>query len=336
MNFREENSQAVAVRFRIDTVTQLASGVKFDVTMQSSTASGTVDDGDVYDCLFFPDVDVSDKADIDYVDQLFGLSALKGSANTFTAKNTFEDHIIIDGDRRITAKFGANGTLAYGTNDATKGIRMKWGNDTIQINSKLKLYAGKDYTGANVTPELNCRGYNIVDAGKFNTTVDRTKHPTDNFNAFILKGKTASGENQTLFKDFHQKGNETQNSWCGYYGRTDIDVTIQTKASVEALINTSVANFVTTNTTQTISGSKTFTSKVTLDSTVSVDFKGRIHINGSNGATGQVLTSQGQSNNPIWSDPPSGFSPGDKVVSDSTSYTKGSFYKSGNTLYWVP
>ena len=63
MNFREENSQAVAVRFRIDTVTQLASGVKFDVTMQSSTASGTVDDGDVYDCLFFPDVDVSDKAD---------------------------------------------------------------------------------------------------------------------------------------------------------------------------------------------------------------------------------------------------------------------------------
>ena len=65
---------------------------------------------------------------IKQIDQPFGLSALAGSANTFTAKNTFEDHIIIDGDRRITAKFGANGTLAYGTNDATKGIRMKWGN----------------------------------------------------------------------------------------------------------------------------------------------------------------------------------------------------------------
>jgi len=336
MNFREENSQAVAVRFRIDAATQLASGVKLDVTMQSATASGTVDDGDIYDCLFFPDVDVSDKADIEYVDQLFGLSALKGSANTFTAKNTFQDHIILDGDRRITAKFGDVGILAYGTNDVSKGVRMQWGNSNIKMQSKLQLYSGKDYSGSTVTPQIDCRGYNIVDAGKFNTTVDRTRHPTDNFNAFILKGKTDAGENQTIFKDFHQKGNETQNSWCGYYGRTDIDVTIQTKASVEALINTSVANFVTTNTTQTISGSKTFTSKVTLDSTVSVDFKGRIHINGSNGATGQVLTSQGQSNNPIWSDPPSSFSPGDQVVKSSTGYTSGSFYKSGNTLYWVP
>ena len=170
----------------------------------------------------------------------------------------------------------------------------------------------------------------------FDTTVDRTKHPTSNFNAFILKGKTDAGENQTIFKDFHQKGNETQNSWCGYYGRTDIDVTIQTKASVEALINTSVANFVTTNTTQSISGSKTFTSTVTFNSTVSVDFKGRIQINGSSGSSGQVLTSQGTSSAPVWSNPASGFTAGDKVVKSSTGYTSGSFYKSGSTLYWVP
>ena len=335
MNFREENDQAVAVRFRIDAATQLASGVKLDVTMQSSTASGTVDDGDVYDCLFFPDVDVSDKADIAYVDQLFGLCALKGSANTFAAKNYFEDHIVLKGDRRIVADFGDRGHLFYG-NNATNGSRLDWGATTVRVKSALQLYHGTDTAGNDVIPEINCRGYEIKNVGKFYTTVDRTKHPTDNFNAFILKGKTASGENETLFKDFHQKGNESLNSWCGYYGRTDVDASIQTKTSVQALINTSVANFVTTNTTQTISGSKTFTSKVTLNSTVCVDFKGRIHINGSNGATGQVLTSQGQSNNPIWSDPPSGFSPGDQVVQGSTSYTSGSFYKSGNTLYWVP
>ena len=95
-NFSEENDEDVSVRFQIDTVNQLASGVKLDVTMQSAINNGTVDDGDVYDCLVFPDVDVSDKADISYVDQLFNLSAKVGGTNTFVAENVFTDRITFE------------------------------------------------------------------------------------------------------------------------------------------------------------------------------------------------------------------------------------------------
>lgn len=335
-NFREENDQDVSVRFEIDAATQLASGVKLDVTMQSAISNGTVDDGDVYDCLVFPDVDVSDKADISYVDQLFDLCALRGSANTFTAKNTFEDHIIIKGDRRITAELGANGTLAYGTNDATKGIRMKWDNDTVKMNSKFKLYAGKDYTGADVVPEIDCRGYNIKNAGHFNTQIDRTKY-SNNFNTFILNGKTSGGENQPIFKDYHYKDGDASNSYIQYLGRTNVGTSIQTKDSVEALISANVSNnYVGLTGDEAVAGAKLFSSTTTFSNSISINIQGRLQTNGSSGVNGQVLTSKGTSAAPIWTTPSAGFSPGDEVVKSSTSSTSGSFYKSGNTLYWVP
>ena len=338
-NFREENDQAVAVRFQVDAATQLPSGVKLDVTMQSATASGTVDDGDIYDCLFFPDVDVSDKADISYVDQLFGLSALKGSANTFAAKNTFEDHIIIKGDRRITADFGAVGTLAYGTNNASQGIRMKWGNDTVQMNSKFKLYHGKDYVGADVIPEIDCRGYSIKNAGYFDTKVDRTQYPDDNFQVFKLRGKTDAGENKVILQDYHYKDGDNTNSYIAYLGRTSVSNSIQTKSSVEALISSNVStDYVGLTGNETVAGSKTFSSTTTFSNSTSINIQGRLQANGSSGNSGQVLTSNGTSGPPSWTTPSAGssFSPGDQVVKSSTGYTSGSFYKSGNTLYWVP
>ena len=337
-NFREENDEDVSVRFQIETVSQLASGVKLDVTMQSAISNGTVDDGDVYDCLVFPDVDVSDKADIEYVDQLFGLAALKGSANTFTAKNTFQDHIIIDGDRRITAEFGANGRLAYGTNDASKGVRMQWGNSVVQMNSKFKLYHGTDYDGADVIPEIDCRGYNIKDAGYFNTTVDRTQR-SNNFNSFILRGKTAGGENQIIFKDYHYNGGANNNSFIQYLGRTDDSSSIQTKDSVISLINANAStNYVGLTGDETVAGVKTFSSTTNFTNSISMNITGRLQIAGTSGSSGQVLTSNGTNGAPSWKTPSAGssFSPGDQVVKSSTSSTSGSFYKSGSTLYWVP
>ena len=337
-NFREENDEDVSVRFQIETVSQLASGVKLDVTMQSAISNGTVDDGDVYDCLVFPDVDVSDKADIEYVDQLFGLAALKGSANTFTAKNTFQDHIIIDGDRRITAEFGANGRLAYGTNDASKGVRMQWGNSVVQMNSKFKLYHGTDYDGADVIPEIDCRGYNIKDAGYFNTTVDRTQR-SNNFNSFILRGKTAGGENQIIFKDYHYNNGSNNNSFIQYLGRTDDSSSIQTKDSVISLINANAStNYVGLTGNETVAGVKTFSSTTNFTNSISMNITGRLQISGSSGYSGQVLTSNGTTGAPSWRTPSAGssFSPGDQVVKSSTSTSSGSFYKSGSTLYWVP
>ena len=337
-NFREENDQDVSVRFEIDTVTQLASGVKLDVTMQSAISNGTVDDGDVYDCLVFPDVDVSDKADISYVDQLFDLCALRGSANTFTAKNTFEDHIIIKGDRRITAEFGAMGTLAYGTNDVSKGVRMQWGFDTVLMKSKFHMYDGIDPTGADVVPEIDCRGYNIKNAGHFNTQVDRTKY-SNNFNTFILNGKTSGGENQPIFKDYHYKDGDASNSYIIYLGRTNVGTSIQTKDSVEALISANASsNYVGLTGDEAVAGQKLFSNTTTFSNSIAINIQGRLQTNGSSGVNGQVLTSKGTSAAPIWTTPSAGssFSPGDQVVKSSTSSTSGSFYKSGNTLYWVP
>jgi len=129
-NFREADDEDVAVRFQIDTVTQLASGVKFDVTMQSSTAGGTVDNGDVYDCLFFPDVDVNDKADISYVDQLFGLSALKDSSNTFTAKQTFNSTVCVDFKGRIHIN-GSNGSTGQVLTSQGQNSNPIWSNVNV-------------------------------------------------------------------------------------------------------------------------------------------------------------------------------------------------------------
>jgi hypothetical protein len=215
---------------------------------------------------------------------------------------------------------------------------MQWGNSVVQMNSKFKLYHGTDYDGADVIPEIDCRGYNIKDAGYFNTTVDRTQR-SNNFNSFILRGKTAGGENQIIFKDYHYNGGSNNNSFIQYLGRTDDSSSIQTKDSVISLINANAStNYVGLTGNETVAGVKTFSSTTNFTNSISMNITGRLQIAGTSGSSGQVLTSNGTTGAPSWKTPSAGssFSPGDQVVKSSTSSTSGSFYKSGSTLYWVP
>ena len=100
----------------------------------------------------------------------------------------------------------------------------------------------------------------------------------------------------------------------------------------DAIAGTDTSNFVTTNTTQTISGSKTFESGKLLagnnhsSSSIGMNIKGRLQVNGSSGSQGQMLCSQSSSGTVQWRN---------VVASSSSQAGSGGFYQSAGSLYYV-
>ena len=65
--------------------------------------------------------------------------------------DTMEGVLKLAGPHRIDAVFGEAGKLSYGG-----GVRITWGNQTVQLKSRVSLADGTDYYGNNVTGELDC------------------------------------------------------------------------------------------------------------------------------------------------------------------------------------
>ena len=120
-----------------------------------------------------------------------------------------------------------------------------------------------------------------------------------------------------------------------YKGRINSEFNLVNKGYVDtqiAGITFDTSDFVTKNTNQTITGTKTFNSGTLQAGSshsggiIGINIKGRLQINGGSGNQGQIPVSQGSSNTVQWRN---------VVATSSSEAGNGGFYQSAGSLYYV-
>ena len=186
------------------------------------------------------------------------------------------------------------------------------------------------FSGGTFTGNVDLGNNNLTNIGKLEVNLQ-----SSNGQYFTVKG-VKDGASSVSDDFFYAYSNGTSStSAMNYKGRINSEFNLVNKGYVDseiAGISFDTSDFVTKNTNQTITGTKTFNSGTLQAGSshsggiIGINIKGRLQINGGSGSQGQIPVSQGSSNTVQWRN---------VVATSSSAAGNGGFYQSAGSLYYV-
>ena len=180
------------------------------------------------------------------------------------------------------------------------------------------------------TGNVNLGNNNLTNIGKLEVNLQ-----SSNGQYFTVKG-VKDGASSVSDDFFYAYSNGTSStSAMNYKGRINSEYNLVNKGYVDseiAGISFDTSNFVTKDGNQAITGTKTFNiGKLAAgdahnSSTIGINVKGRLQVNGGSGNQGQVLVSRSTSGTVQWRN---------VVATSSSDAGNGGFYQSAGSLYYV-
>ena len=324
-------------------------------------SGGAPTDENEYAFTFLSAFDPEGLATIDYVDQQDN-TRIKKAGDTvqgplnFDTNNTIAE---VSGDngagtprRRYLKVRGTNALEIVGypgqdNSNAKTCFKFGWAQDDTHpslvidylqdptnnghpINLRYGLATYMPFSGGTFTGNVNLGNNNLTNIGKLEVNLQ-----SSNGQYFTVKG-VKDGSSSASDDFFYAYSNGTSSaSAMNYKGRINSEFNLVNKGYVDseiAGISFDTSDFVTKSGNQAITGTKTFNSgKLAAgdahnSSTIGINVKGRLQVNGGSGNQGQVLVSRSTSGTVQWRN---------VVASSSSDAGNGGFYQAAGSLYYV-